>query len=62
MARGRITVRPYGRMPDGQGIDEYTLDNGQGLVLRTINLGGIVTALECPDREGRHPGRVRQTP
>ena len=58
MARGRITVRPYGRMPDGQGIDEYTLDNGQGLVLRTINLGGIVTAIECPDREGRQANVV----
>lgn len=53
MSRGRVTVRPYGRMPDGRGIDEYTLDNGQGLVLRTINLGGIVTSIECPDREGR---------
>lgn len=53
MARARVAVRPYGRMPDGRAIDEYTLDNGHGLVLRTINLGGIVTAIECPDREGR---------
>ncbi len=48
-----VTVRPFGRMPDGRAVDEYTLDNGRGLRLRAINLGGIVTAIECPDREGR---------
>lgn len=51
--RPRIDVRHYGRLPDGQAVHEYTLDNGCGLRLRAINLGGIVTAIECPDREGR---------
>jgi aldose 1-epimerase len=46
-------VRPYGHLPDGRAVFEYTLDNGRGLVLRAINLGGIVTALHCPDRDGR---------
>lgn len=46
-------VRPYGHMPDGRAVFEHTLDNGRGLVLRAINYGGIVTALECPDRTGR---------
>lgn len=40
-------------MPDGRAVHEYTLDNGRGLVLRAINFGGIVTALNCPDRDGR---------
>lgn len=44
---------PFGHMPDGRAVFEHTLDNGRGLVLRAINLGGIVTALHCPDREGR---------
>lgn len=47
------TVRPFGHLPDGRAVFEYTLDNGRGLVLRAINHGGIVTALHCPDREGR---------
>ena len=34
-------------------MHEHTLDNGRGLGLRAINLGGIVTALHCPDRDGR---------
>ena len=48
-----VSVRPYGHMPDGRTVFEHTLDNGRGLVLRAINYGGIVTALECPDRTGR---------
>ncbi|MEP7299377.1 MAG: aldose epimerase family protein [Burkholderiales bacterium] len=46
-------VRAFGHLPDGRAVFEHTLDNGRGLVLRAINLGGIVTALHCPDREGR---------
>lgn len=56
--RPRIGVRPFGHLPDGQAVREYTLDNGCGLVLRTINLGGIVTAIECPDRDGRRANVV----
>ncbi|MEP7099319.1 MAG: aldose epimerase family protein [Burkholderiales bacterium] len=47
------SVRPNGHLPDGRAVFEHTLDNGRGLVLRAINYGGIVTALECPDRDGR---------
>ena len=45
--------RLFGRMPDGREVVEHTLDNGCGLVLRAINYGGIVTAIECPDRNGK---------
>jgi aldose 1-epimerase len=48
-----VAVRPYGQLPDGRAVHEYTLDNGRGLLLRAINYGGIVTALHCPDRDGR---------
>ena len=40
-------------MPDGRVVTEYTLDNGLGLSLSAINVGGIVTALRVPDRHGR---------
>ncbi len=33
-------------------MEEFTLDNGSGLRLCAINLGGIVTALQVPDRDG----------
>ena len=45
--------RDFGRLPDGRAVTEYTLDNGQGLRLSAINLGGIVTSLHVPDRQGR---------
>jgi aldose 1-epimerase len=48
-----VTRREFGRLADGQVVHEYTLDNGRGLTLCAINLGGIVTAIRTPDRDGR---------
>ena len=53
-----VAVRPFGQLADGRDVHEYTLDNGRGLVLRTINLGGIVNAIEWPDRRGRRANVV----
>ncbi|RST49975.1 aldose epimerase family protein [Variovorax sp. DXTD-1] len=57
-----ITSREFGRMPDGRAVTEYTLDNGRGLSLSAINLGGIVTALHVPDREGQSGNIVLDLP
>jgi galactose mutarotase-like enzyme len=51
--RSSITSRELGHMPDGRAVTEYTLDNGHGLSLSAMNLGGIVTALRVPDRHGQ---------
>ena len=51
--KSSVASREYGRMPDGRVVTEYTLDNGLGLSLSAINVGGIVTALRVPDRHGR---------
>lgn len=48
----QVTRRERGRLADGRVVHEYTLDNGAGLLLRAINLGGIVTELHAPDRDG----------
>lgn len=45
--------RDYGVLADGRPVHEYTLTNGLGLALTAITLGGIVTGLWVPDREGR---------
>ncbi len=42
----------FGSLADGRVVRQYTLDNGRGLSLSAINLGGIVTALRVPDRQG----------
>ncbi len=51
-----IRRRDVGTLPDGQPVHEYTLQAG-GLELRALTLGGIVTRLLVPDRQG-HPANV----
>jgi aldose 1-epimerase len=47
------TVKPYGKMPDGTQVDEYTLVNKNGVTMKVITLGGIVTELHVPDKNGK---------
>src|SRR5262249_53499866 len=48
-----ITQKPYGKLPDGTAVDEYTLTNMDGLSMKVITLGGIVTELHVPDKDGK---------
>ena len=47
-----VTKEPFGRMPDGQQIDRYILQNQNGLVAEVITYGALLTELHVPDREG----------
>lgn len=57
-----IEERSWGELSDGQPVREYTLRAASGLVLRAINLGGIVTSLEVPGRDGRYANVVLGLP
>lgn len=57
-----VTVRDYGRLPDGRTVHEYRLDNGRGLVLTALDWGGIVTGLWVPDASGRSDNVVLGLP
>jgi aldose 1-epimerase len=48
-----ITKKPYGKMPDGTEVDEYTVTNKNGLKMKVISLGGIITELHVPDKAGK---------
>jgi len=48
-----VSSKPYGTMPDGTQVDEYTLTNSHGLKVKIITYGGIITAIETPDRNGQ---------
>ena len=43
--------RPHGHLPDGRLVEEVTLAH-DGLELTLITLGGLVTTLRVPDRDG----------
>ncbi len=45
--------QPYGQLSDGRPVTEYQLRNAAGFELRFLDLGGIVTAIMAPDRQGR---------
>src|SRR4051812_18675156 len=47
-----IEQRPFGTLPTGEAIDEFTLRNARGMIVRIINFGGIITQLHVPDRGG----------
>ena len=44
---------PFGTMPDGKPVQQFTLTNARGLELKAISYGGIITSLRVPDRNGR---------
>ncbi|MBU9342739.1 aldose epimerase family protein [Burkholderia multivorans] len=43
----------YGVTRTGRAVSQYTLSNAHGVTLKVITYGGIVTALEVPDRTGK---------
>jgi aldose 1-epimerase len=50
--KGKIAVAPFGTMPDGTPVSQYTLVNSQGMTMKVINLGGVITHLTAPDKAG----------
>jgi len=49
----RVTVAPFGRMPDGQQVQVYTLTNAKGMEVRALSYGAIIQAIRVPDKAGR---------
>lgn len=53
--RGQAAVRrdAFGTTADGKAVEIYTLTNANGIEVRAITYGGIITSLKVPDRSGR---------
>lgn len=47
-----IVRQPYGQLPDGTVVEQFTLTNANGIELRAITYGGIITSLKTRDRNG----------
>jgi len=48
-----VKREPFGKMPDGKAVERFTLTNANGVELKAISYGGIITSLRVPDRTGR---------
>lgn len=52
LAQGSVEVQPFGTTADGEDVDEYILTNANGMEVRIITLGGTITSIRVPDRNG----------
>ena len=48
-----VRSEAFGKTADGQPVELYTLTNMNGIEVRAITYGGIITSLKVPDRSGR---------
>jgi aldose 1-epimerase len=51
-ARKPVARGPFGKLPDGRAVERFTLTNANGLEVRAINYGAIITSIRVPDRAG----------
>ena len=52
-AAARLMRAPYGSLPDGTGVELFTLTNTHGVEVRAMTYGGIILSLRTPDRRGQ---------
>lgn len=53
MSKAGVVVDEFGKTPDGEVVHLFTCTNGRGSVLKMIDYGATVVAVEVPDRNGR---------
>lgn len=53
MTSSRVSVAPFGRMPDGTQVTGYTIRNARGASMHVITYGAIITSIRTADRTGR---------
>jgi aldose 1-epimerase len=47
-----VSQAPFGTLPNGRQVTQYTLANARGMVVRILDFGGIITEINVPDRNG----------
>ena len=52
-----VPSEPFGQLPDGTKITRYTLTNKNGMTVKAMTYGAIVTDIVVPDKDGK-PGDV----
>jgi aldose 1-epimerase len=52
-AEPRVETHPYGKLPSGEEIQQFTLHNSHGLHATVIEYGATVTEILAPDSQGK---------
>lgn len=47
-----VTQAPFGILPDGRQVTVFTLTNRQGMQVKVLDFGAIISAIHVPDRDG----------
>jgi len=47
-----VTQAPFGVLPDGQQVTAFTLTNRQGMQVKVLDFGAIISEIHVPDRDG----------
>jgi aldose 1-epimerase len=53
VSEANISKAPFGKTPDGQAAELFTLRNRNGVEARITNYGGIIVSLKTPDKSGK---------
>jgi aldose 1-epimerase len=48
-----VTSAPFGKTPDGKPVTVFTLTNANGVRIRAMTYGAVITSIEVPDRSGK---------
>ncbi|MDR0521422.1 MAG: galactose mutarotase [Planctomycetaceae bacterium] len=48
-----VTKSEFGKTAGGQTVDKYTLNNGKGISVEVLSLGGIIYSFNVPDKTGK---------
>jgi len=48
-----ITTTEFGQTADGKNVDMYTLNNGNGITVEVLSLGGVIRNFNVPDKTGK---------
>lgn len=47
-----VGISLYGNLPDGKAVYKYTMENNNGMKVSAINIGGAITNIFVPDKNG----------
>ncbi len=47
-----LTSASFGKLPNGAEVTEYTMTNNHGITVKFLSLGGCITEMSVPDRDG----------